>query len=219
MLYTSTCRGSCSAIKFRDYCASVNYTIKDIKLKPCTHHSHPFLAPFFMANGLVIELVDTWLHNNPMSPLIDSVRKILTMYMCDEDNSEAYMYPEEDWTDRLVNTLALHPFFADEASACLKSFKFGDNSLLDRFREQRFGLKRTVTVNYLFHGLPDIYLINKHAQIIQCASGEDALLQLVPEEGGSSMAQGQPNIEADTPPTACATHKLQHCRSSPSSHW
>jgi hypothetical protein len=67
---------SCSAIKFRDYCC-INYTMENKSLKPCTHCSHPFLAPFFMANGLVRELINTWLDNNSTSPHIDSVRALL----------------------------------------------------------------------------------------------------------------------------------------------
>ncbi len=55
MLYTSKYQGSCSNIKFGDYREGVKYTKNDVKLKPCTHCSHPFLAPFFMANGLVEE--------------------------------------------------------------------------------------------------------------------------------------------------------------------
>lgn len=203
MMYTPAYHGSCSAIKFDDYVrSSMYYTKNDVDLQGCQHSCHPFLYPFFMANVKVREFIGRWVSNNDTSPLLQSVQQVLDMYKDDEDNSDAYMYSEEDWTDRLADSLKVHPFFANESLACLRSFRFGDTSNLQKFREQHFGVKRIIAARYLFHGLPDLYIINQHPQIIQCSSGDDAL---VPQERGldaTSTALEQHPTGADTTPTA-----------------
>lgn len=181
----------------------MHYTKRDIYLNSCPQSGHPFLYPFFMANFKVREFVELWVRNNATSPLLYSVNKVREMYKYNDNNSDAYMYSEEDWTDRLANTLKLHPFFASESLACLRSFRFGHNSDLDEFRQQCFGVQRTVAARYLFHGLPDIYLINKHPRIIQCTTADVALVPQGSGLDGSSTALGVGlHTAAHTPPTA-----------------
>ncbi len=172
MLYSSEYHGSSSGIHFFDYISNIKYTKKDVDLQSCLHRSHPFLCPFFMANVKVNEVLGLWVQNNGESPLLKSVQKVQQVYSKDEENSVAYLYSEEDWTERLANALNIHPLFANDSPACLKSFKFSQTTELDRFRCQRFGFPPSnpkLSSHYLFHGLPDIYLISGRPQIVQCA--------------------------------------------------
>ena len=89
------------------------------------------------------------------------------MYNNDESNSDAYMYSEEDWTERLANSLNLHPVFADESLTYLRSFRFGHKSDLDEFRQTLWGF--TPYCHKICSMDCPIYLINEHPQFLKCA--------------------------------------------------
>lgn len=209
MMYTPAYHGTCSSIKFTDYVSSsMHYSKEDINLDSCVHTCHPFLCPYYMANVKVKQLTDRWIKSNATSPLLPSVKILVQMYEDSEEHCEAYTYTEEDWTVRLTKSLNVHPLFAsrDEGSSatCVSSFRWGETSKLDEFRQEHFGIKRKITGKYLFQGLPDIYLMNKKVQIIQCSAGDDGGDDaLVPGQGGvdatSTALQQHPTGATPTP--------------------
>lgn len=186
MLYESAYQCTSKAMKLSAYASNINvsYTKQDgQQLQSCTESCHPFLYPYFMANAEVTQLLQQWVNDNASSPLISSVKEVLKMYDHKEGNLEGYKYNEEDWTDRLVKTLNIHPFF--QSGACVKSFRFGHNSIMDTFRIDTFGIERRVAKMYLFHGLPDMYFLNHCTPLLGLtADHRDDEYETVPEESG-----------------------------------
>ena len=82
---------------------------------------------------------------------------------------------------------------------------------MDTFRREQFGVPTYVQKFYLFHGIPDVYLINQRPSIIKCGAVVDEAI--VPHDSGlpSSSAGLGLGLELDSLDTRPTTSDSANC--------